>query len=110
MKRCPHCNALLLSTREKLPATLSKLQNDILDYCRRPRTSIDIAGHMRLSMSGTYKHLRLLQRLDQLEKIEPEVSHGYNHGITFVATNRPISIDEQYMQVVSKPMVMGVRL
>jgi hypothetical protein len=101
---------LLLSTKEKLPARLSDLQQRILAYCRRPRSSVEIAGHHGLSMSGTYKHLRLLQRLDQLERVEPEVSHGYNRGITFVATNRPINLDQDYMEVVAKPMVMGVRL
>jgi len=110
MKKCPHCGELLLSTKEKLPARLSELQNRILAYCRKPRSSVDISAHMDLSMSATYKHLRLLQRLDQLERVEPAVSHGYNHGITFVATNRPINLDQDYMEVVARPMVMGVRL
>jgi hypothetical protein len=110
MKKCPHCGELLLSTREKLPARLSELQNRILAYCRKPRSSVDIAGHMDLSMSGTYKHLRLLQRLDQLEKVEPPVSRGYNHGVKFVATGKPLALDAEFMAFVDRPMVMGVRL
>ena len=110
MKKCPHCGELLLSQKERLPARLSELQNKILAYCRKPRKSTDIAEHIGSSMSGTYKSLRLLQRLDQLEKVEPEVSHGHNHGVKFVATGKPLALDAEFMAFVDRPMVMGVRL
>jgi len=110
MKKCPHCGELLLSTKEKLPARLSELQERILAFCRKPRGSADISAHMDLSMSATYKHLRLLQRLDQLEKVEPEVSHGHNHGVKFVATGKPLALDAEFMSFTDRPMIMGVRL
>jgi hypothetical protein len=110
MKKCPHCGELLLSTKEKLPARLSDLQNRILAYCRKPKSSVDISAHMDLSMSATYKHLRLLQRLDQLEKVEPKISRGYNHGVKFVATGKPLALDAEFMSFTDRPMVMGVRL
>lgn len=110
MKKCPHCNQLLLSTKERLPAKLSPMQEKILAFCRKPKKSTEIAEYIGSSMSGTYKNLRLLQRLDQLQKVEPPVSHGYNHGVKFVATNRPIALDREFMQYTDRPMVMGVRL
>jgi hypothetical protein len=110
MKKCPHCGELLLSQKERLPARLSELQNKILAYCRKPRKSTDIAEHIGSSMSGTYKSLRLLQRLDQLEKIEPEVSRGHNYGVKFVATGKPLALDAEFMSFTDRPMVMGVRL
>lgn len=110
MKKCPHCGELLLSTKEKLPAKLSKLQNRILAYCRKPKSSVDISDYMQLSMSATYKHLRLLQRLDQLEKVEPQHPAGYNHGVKFVATGKPLMLDAEYMSYTDRPIVMGVRL
>jgi hypothetical protein len=61
-------------------------------------------------MSGTYKSLRLLQRLDQIEKIMPEISRGHNYDVKFVATNRPLALDAEYMSFTDRPMVMGVRL
>jgi hypothetical protein len=61
-------------------------------------------------MSGTYKSLRLLQRLDQIEKIQPEVSRGHNYDVKFVATGRPLALDAEYVLFTGRPMVMGVRL
>jgi hypothetical protein len=110
MKRCPHCGESLLSPKERLPARLSELQSKILAYCRKPRKSTEIAEYIGSSMSGTYKSLRLLQRLDQIEKIVPEVSRGHNYDVKFVATGRPLALDAEYMSYTDKPMVMGVRL
>jgi hypothetical protein len=110
MKKCPHCGELLLSQKERLPARLSPLQNKILAYCRKPRKSTDIAEHIGSSMSGTYKSLRLLQRLNQIVKIEPVVSRGHNYGVKFVATGNPLMLDAEYMSFTDRPMVMGVRL
>jgi len=110
MKRCAHCGELLLSTRERLPAKLSPLQNKILAFCRKPRKSIEIADHIGSSMSGTYKSLRLLQRLDQIEKVQPAISKGHNYDVKFVATGKPIFLEEEFMQYTDRPMVMGVRL
>jgi hypothetical protein len=122
MKRCPHCNQLLLSTKERLPAKLSPLQKKILEFCKKPRKSTEIAEHIGSSMSGTYKSLRLLQRLDQLEKVLPAVSKGHNYDVKFltiskpaeepefVATNKPLFIEPEFMRYLKKPMVLGVRL
>jgi len=110
MKRCPHCGELLLSTREWLPKKLSPMQTKILEFCSVPRKSVEIAAHIGSSMSGTYKNLRLLQRIDQIKKVLPAVSRGYNYDVTFVSTGKPVVLNETLVDIIARPMVMGVRL
>lgn len=110
MRRCPHCKKTLLATKERLPEKISPMQTKILEFCSVPRKSVDIAAHIGSSMSGTYKSLRLLQRLNQIKKVLPEVSRGHNYDITFVATGNPVVLNETLLDVIARPMVMGVRL
>ena len=95
---------------EQLPKRLGETDQKIVEYCRRPRTSTEIAIHVGTTMSVIYRHLRLLQRLNLLEKTQKENPTGYNHGITFRATGKSIEDGwiSEYMS--ARPMVMGVRL
>ena len=108
--RCPHCGKSLYATKEKLPVRLSPTHEEIIKFCKTPKRSFDIANHINVSMSALYKQLRILQRLDQLEKLQPENARGYNYDVKFVATNKPILWDADFMQMTDRPIVMGVRL
>ena len=108
-KFCPHCGESLLANKEELPARLTKTQEKVLAFCHQPRTSKQIADHLGMTMSAMYNHLRVLQRLDQLEKIQEANPSGYNHGCTFVATGKPLAFDRAWMTYTG-PTVMGVRL
>ena len=109
LKTCPHCGESLLSNKEQLPAKLTKTHEKVLAYCRQPKTSKQIADHLGITMSAIYHHLRLLQRLDQLEKLQAPNAGGYNHGCTFVATGKPLAFDNTWMTYAGQT-VMGVRL
>lgn len=109
MKRCPHCNHLLLSPKERLPAKLTDLQKDYIAFCSQPRTTAEMQIHFNTSMSAVYRMMRLLQRLDQLEKIQDPNAGGHNWGCTFIATGKPIAFDPEWMRY-DGDTVMGVRL
>ena len=108
MKTCPHCGGSLHSARQELPKKLSKTHEKIIAFCRVARTSKEIADFLGTTMSGIYHHLRLLQRLDQLEKIQDPHAGGHNHGCTFKATGKQIAFDPAWMRYTTS--VMGVRL
>lgn len=82
---------------------LSPNEQKVLDYLRQPRTAKEVAdylGHQR----EPYGILRLLQRLDLVDKIgthERALS-------TFVASGRPMKLEQPYMEY--RPTVMGVQL
>jgi hypothetical protein len=82
---------------------LSENQQKVLDYLRQPHTAKEVAdylGHKR----EPYGILRLLQRLDLVDKIGP-----YDKALsTFVVSGRPIKLETPYMEY--RPTVMGVQL
>lgn len=47
---------------------LNKTTQQVFEFVRRPRTAEQVAEHLGLSMSSVYRPLRLLQRLDLVEK------------------------------------------
>ena len=95
---------------EHFPKRLSDTDQKIVDYCARPQTSAAIALHAGCTMSAIYRHLRLLQRLGLLEKLQVENPTGHNHGVAFRATGKSIEDGwiPEYMS--ARPVVMGVRL
>lgn len=82
---------------------LSPNEQKVLDYLRQPRTAKEVAdylGHQR----EPYGILRLLQRLDLVDKIGP-----YDRALsTFVASGRPMKLETPYMGC--RPNVMGAQL
>jgi hypothetical protein len=83
---------------------LSKNEQKVLDYLHKPRTAKEVAellGHQL----PPYGILRLLQRLDLVDKIgthERALS-------TFVQSGRPMKLEQPYMHY--KPQtVLGVQL
>ena len=107
MITCPNCG--YKEAPVKLPPKLSKTHRKVLAVCRQPKTSKEIADSLGMNMSALYNHLRLLQRLDQLEKISDPSAGGHNWGCTFVATGKPVAFDPKWMTHTG-PTVMGVRL
>lgn len=95
---------------EHFPKRLSETDQKIVEYCLRPRTSTEIAIHARTTMSAIYRHLRLLQRLGLLEKVQKDKPAGHNHGITFRATGKNIEDGWVAEYMSARPQVMGVRL
>lgn len=89
---------------------LSPQHKKILEFCNQPRTSKEISEHMAARLDTTHKNLRVLQRLDLLEKIVPEKLTN-NQGITFKATGKPMLwVDDYMIYRGTGPMVFGVRL
>ncbi len=95
---------------DRIPTKLSDTDQRIVEYCRRQRTSMEIAMYLGCNTSTIYNHLRLLQRLGLLKKLQQDKPAGHNHGVTFKATGKSIEDgwDAEYMS--ARPMVMGVRL
>ena len=113
MKTCPHCGVELAPPKEKFPAKLTKNHEKILAFCRSPRSAKEIADGLGFTMSAIYRHLRFLQRLDQLDRLQAPNAGGHNHGVTFQATGKPVAFDPNWMQYTPSPdaiVCMGVRL
>lgn len=84
---------------------LNQTEQDILDFCVVPRTAIEIMefiGHK----TPPYGALRLLQRLDLVDKIS---THERTKAV-FVQSGRPMNVDSIYMKVSETAMVMGVQI
>lgn len=84
---------------------LSKNEQAVLDFLSEPRTSEEVAkllNHAR----PPYGILRLLQRLDLVDRIQPK---RQNEPSTYVATGRPMfkHPNIKYRDTVT---VLGVRL
>ena len=107
MITCPNCG--YKEAPVKVPPKLTKTHHKVLAACRQPKTSKEIADDLGITLSAIYHHLRLLQRLDQLEKIQDPHAGGHNWGCTFVATGKPLAFDPEWMRY-SGDTVMGVRL
>lgn len=106
MITCPNCG--YKEAPVKVPPKLTKTHHKVLAACSEPKTSQQIADHLGITLSAVYHHLRLLQRLDQLQKIQKPDAGGHNHGCTFVATGKPMAFDPAWMRYTTS--VMGVRL
>lgn len=105
MKNCPHCGGELLSRAEQLPKALTQNHRDIISYCSAPQSAAAIAVGLGITMSALYKRLRVLQRMGYLQKMQDPNAKGYNHGCTFVSTDRPYAY-----AIKARSNVMGVRL
>ena len=111
--KCPHCGGEFSRSVSASPKKLSKTLQTILHFCHTAKRSDQVADFIGLERNSVYKHLRLLQRLDVLEKVQCPNGGSAWH---FIATGRPIAWDKEYMSV--KPelgtimpiSVMGVRL
>jgi hypothetical protein len=82
---------------------LNPTDQKVLDYLHKPRTSEELATYLGRKLPP-YQSLRLLQRLDLVDKHGPYP----NAKSTFVASGRPMKIDPVYMRVTQT--VMGVQL
>ena len=101
MKNCPVCGY----KKPAQPPKLTDTHNRILAFCRVPKMAGEIAVHLCMKETNlVYKHLRLLQRLDVLEK-QPT---GSGVSCYFVATGKPIAWEPEFMSY--RPQVMGVAL
>jgi predicted transcriptional regulator len=105
MKTCPHCGEVLLSNKESLPKTLTQNHKDIIKFCQKPYSASDIAKGLGITMPALYKRLRVLQRMGYLQKMQDSRARGYNHGCTFVSTDRPFAA-----ALAVRTSVLGVRL
>lgn len=87
--------------------TLTKQQQKALAYMATPCTSAELAKYMGWKQESVYGTLRLLQRLDLVERISP-----YQRAkATFVATGKAMAIiDDPYIRPTAGMTVMGVRL
>jgi len=82
---------------------LSANEQKVLDFLRQPRTADQVADYLGHKLPP-YGILRLLQRLDLVDKTGP-----YERAkSTFVSSGRPIRLEAPYMRATET--VMGVRL
>lgn len=89
MNTCPHCGVVIFSEKEKLPRALTQNHSDVIEFCKSPSSATEIAHGLGITMSALYKRLRVLQRMGYLQKMQDSRAKGYNHGCTFVSTDRP---------------------
>jgi Predicted transcriptional regulators len=80
---------LSFSEKEKLPRALTQNHSDVIEFCKSPSSATEIAHGLGITMSALYKRLRVLQRMGYLQKMQDSRAKGYNHGCTFVSTDRP---------------------
>jgi len=83
---------------------LSATEQKVLDYLHSPRTAQQVQDHLGHQMPP-YKILRLLQRLDLVDK---EGAHDKAKS-TYVASGRPMHLEPDYMSA-TPVTVLGVRL
>ena len=84
---------------------LSNTEQAVLDFLATPKSAIEVMKHVG-HKTPPYGILRLLQRLDLVDKISK-----YDRAkALFVASGRPMSIDKMYVKVRTPQTVMGVRL
>jgi hypothetical protein len=82
---------------------LSPNEQKVLDFLRQPRTADQVAAYLGHKLPP-YGILRLLQRLDLVNKVGP-----YERAkSTFVASGRPMHLQAPYMRATQT--VMGVQL
>ena len=82
---------------------LSANEQKVLDFLRQPRTADQVAAYLGHKLPP-YGILRLLQRLDLVDKTGP-----YERAkSTFVASGRPMRLEAPYMRATQT--VMGVQL
>jgi hypothetical protein len=84
---------------------LSPNEQKVLDYLRKPRTAEEVADYLGHKLPP-YGILRLLQRLDVVDKIGP-----YDRALsTFVQSGRPMRLVPNYMTYREPMVVMGVKI
>lgn len=84
---------------------LSPNERSVLAFLSEPRSAVQVADHLGHKMPP-YGILRLLQRLDLVERIAPARK---NTPSIYVATGKPLAFDNAWMTYTG-PTVMGVRL
>jgi hypothetical protein len=102
---CPHCGEVILSNKEKLPKALTQNHKNIIEFCKSPYSATQIAEGLGITMPALYKRLRVLQRMGYLQKMQDSRARGYNHGCTFISTDRPYAA-----ALAVRTSVLGVRL
>jgi len=105
VKTCPHCGEVLLSDKEPLPKRLTQNHKDIIEFCKSPYSATQIAEGLGITMPAVYKRIRVLQRMGYIQKMQDPRARGYNHGCTFISTDRPYSA-----ALAVRTSVLGVRL
>ena len=86
---------------------LSPNEQAVLAFLSQPRLATEVAHHLGHKMPP-YGILRLLQRLDLVDRVAPARK---NTPSTFVASGRPMKFEPAYMtHTPTGTMVMGVRL
>ena len=79
---------------------LSPQQSRLLEFLKTERTAAAAAEHLGCEVASVYAHLRLLQRLDLVEKASrlPNPS-GAGSIVLFKSTGRQPQIDPGYMRM-----------
>jgi predicted ArsR family transcriptional regulator len=79
---------------------LTPQQEEVLRFLKSPATAAALAEYLGVEVDSTYPHLRLLQRLDLVEKAGRLPNpNGAGSIVMFKATGRPPKIDQSYMRV-----------
>lgn len=84
---------------------LSPNEQSVLAFLSQPRLAMEVANYLGHKMPP-YSILRLLQRLDLVDRIAPAKKNALS---TFVASGRPMKFDPDWMQYKGNT-VIGVRL
>lgn len=80
--------------------TLTEGQKRLLEFLKEPRTTAQMAEHLGVEIDSLYPNLRLLQRLDLIEKVEHQSNpNGAGRIAVFNATGRSPVVEPPYMGI-----------
>lgn len=80
---------------------LSEAQTRLLEFLKNPKTAAEAAEYMGIEIDSLYPNLRLLQRLDLVEKagFKPNPTGGPGRIAVFMATGRQPVVEPPYMGI-----------
>ena len=77
---------------------LTNAQERLLDYLKNPHTAAEAAAYMEVEIDSLYPNLRLMQRLDLVEKVGRKPNpNGAGSISVFMATGRTPVLERPYM-------------
>lgn len=80
---------------------LTEGQMRLVDFLKNPRTASEAAQEMGIEIDSLYPSLRLLQRLDLVQKVgfKPNPTGGPGRIAVFMATGRQPMVEPPYMGI-----------
>lgn len=92
--------------------TVRERKLKIIEMCKKPKTSAEVAQAVGLGCDYVRRYLRPMVKLGVLEKVG-DFSKPNNHGVKYIATGEPLPEDQPKVKQATYNTgftIMGVRL